>query len=185
MCWLHGCMFIMSYAVQYPYNSNILTCCGNHWMAKSTPTRQCLLSHVSSGTRTQLNAHLFREGISFVGAACFHRDSPDVLAASSGSWLLQPGWCQVCISVCVCVHTSRTAGLQMWKVYMWQVYLCIHACVCTCMPWCVTVCTGVTFTLYSHVQLPLCLLQLRRLPLSLVLHLHQEVILVVFAELQM
>ena len=86
-CWLHGCMLIMSSAVQYSYNSNISTCCGIHWMAKSTRTRQCLLSHVSSGTRTQLNAHLFREGIFFVCVACFHRDSLDALVASSGSQL--------------------------------------------------------------------------------------------------
>ena len=84
-CWLHGCMLIMSYALQDSYNSDILTWCGIHWMAKSTHTRQCLLSHVSSGTRTLLNVHLFGEGISFVGAACFHRDCPDALAASSGN----------------------------------------------------------------------------------------------------
>ena len=151
-CWLHGCMLIMSSAVQYSYNSNILTCCGIHWMAKSTRTRQCLLSHVSSGTRTQLNAHLFRVGISFVGAACFHRDSLDALAASSSSQLQQPEWCQVCISVCVCVCVcvcahKQDGGFADVGGVLWQVYLCMHACVCTRMPWCVTVCTCVTFAL--------------------------------------
>ena len=172
----------MSYAMQYPYNSNVLTCCGIHWMAKSTHTRQCLLSHVSSDTRTQLNAHLFREGISFVGAACFHRDSQDALAASSGNRLQQSGWCQVCISVCVCVYTSRTAGLQMWKVCMWQVYLCMHACMCTCMPWCVTVCTCVTFTLAVPSSRCVCCSSEDSFFLW---DSHQEVILVVFVELQM
>ena len=52
----------------------------------------------------------------------------------------------------------------------------------------VHVCHGVCLYMcdihLSHVQLPLCLLQLRGLLLSLVLHLHQEVILVVYVGLQ-
>ena len=146
-------------------------------MVKSTRTRQCLLSHVSSGTRTLLNVHLFGEEISFVGAACFHRDCPDALAASSGNQLQQPSMDQ-----CVFVHTSRTVGLQMGEgVYVVGVSACTHVCAHVCHGLCLYMCA----IHLSHVQLPLCLLQLRGLLLSLVLHLHQEVTLVVFVELQM
>ena len=45
-----------------------------------------------------------------MGAACFHRDSPDALAASSGSRLQQPGWWKVSMSLtilcmyCMCME---------------------------------------------------------------------------------
>ena len=57
--------------------------------------------------------------------------------------------------------------------------MCVHmyAMVCDCLYMC--------DVHLSRAQLSLCLLQLRGLLLSLVLHLHQEVILVVFVELQM
>ena len=55
----------------------------------------------------------------------------------------------------------------------------MHACAHVCHGVCLYMCD----IHLSRAQLPLCLLQLRGLLLSLVLHLHQEVILVVFVEL--
>ena len=65
---------------------------------------------------------------------------------------------------------------------MWQMCFGMHACMFTCAMVCD--CLYMCDIHLSHVQLLLCLLQLRGLLLSLVLHLHQEVILVVYVGLQ-
>ena len=83
-------------------------------------------------------------------------------------------------SVCVCAHKQdcRFADVEGVNVADLFRHACMHVHVCH------GVCLYMRDIHLSHVQLLLCLLQLRGLLLSLVLHLHQEVILVVYVGLQ-
>ena len=118
-----------------------LTCFGH--LSKQ---QQCLLSQVTvqaESKNVKLNAHLLREWFFFVGAACFHRDSPDVLAAFSGNQLQQPGDDKYEPVYAM----SRTGVGTCWRVCMWCVHVgvwcgvcpCMHACGCTCVS---SVCTN-------------------------------------------
>ena len=80
------------------------------------------------------------------------------VCTQAGLWVCRCGRCACGKYISACMHACAHVGCH--HLYMCDIHL-------------------------SHVQLPLCLLQLRGLLLSLVLHLHQEVILVVFVELQM
>ena len=73
-------------------------------------------------------------------------------------------WCvHACDEVCLCMHAYKHVGAHVCHLY---------ACTCMCD------------IHLSHVQLLLCLLQFRGRLLSLVFHLHQEVILVLSVGVQ-
>ena len=85
--------------------------------------------------------------------------------------------------VCVCAHKQDCRFADLEGVHAASISL--HACMRVHMYAMVCDCLYMCDIHLSHAQLPLCLLQLRGLLLSMVLHLHQDVILVAFVELQM
>ena len=48
---------------------------------------------------------------------------------------------------CVCAHKQDCGSADVGGVHKVSASLDLHAYMCTCMPWCVSVCTCVTYTL--------------------------------------